>query len=103
MDTVPRDRADYRETKLEVRREPFFAELITALPQIVENVFPVQKDEMRQHEAIVKRSAPMHQLLLVWSAPEQRDECTHNQLLREAHLRMRRHLESAHFNETEPG
>ena len=57
---------------------------------------------MRQHEPVVQRRAPAHQLLPVRLLPEHGDQRAHQQLLRQAHARMRRHLERAELDEAKP-
>ena len=58
--------------------------------------------EVREHEAIVERRVPAHQRLIVGAIPEAGDEPPQQQLLREAHLRMRGHLERAQLHEPLP-
>ncbi len=57
---------------------------------------------MRQHELVVQRRAPAHQRAVERLAPEPGDERAHQQLLREAHPGVRRHLEGAELDEAEP-
>ena len=57
---------------------------------------------MRQHPAVVNVRAPAHETVFVWLLPELRDEPAQQQMLREAHLRVRRHFKRAHLDETEP-
>src|SRR5262249_38852515 len=52
-------------------------------------------------ESIVQLRSPSHEFASVWRLPESRNERNQHQLLREAHLRMRWHLERAKFDETE--
>ena len=58
--------------------------------------------KMRQHEPVVQLRAPAHEIAVVRRSPEARDEREQEQLLREAHPRVRRHLERAELDETEP-
>jgi hypothetical protein len=57
---------------------------------------------MRQHEAVVQRGAPAHQRLLVGLGPEARHQRAQQQHLRQAHARVRRHLEGAELDQPEP-
>ena len=59
-------------------------------------------DEMRQHEAVVQRRAPAHQPALLRLAPEPGDQRAEQQLLGQAHARVRRHLEGAELDQAEP-
>ena len=56
----------------------------------------------RQHEPVVQLRSPAHEVALIGHAPEARDEREQQQLLREAHARVRRHLERAELDEAEP-
>ena len=56
---------------------------------------------MRQHEAIVQRRAPAHELALLRLAPELCDERADQQLLRQRHPRIGRHFERAEFDQPE--
>ena len=62
----------------------------------------VLRDEMRQHEAVVQLRAPADERLLVRRLPEPRDERAQQQLLRQAHARVRRHLERAQLHQPLP-
>ncbi len=57
---------------------------------------------MRQHEAIVQRRAPADEAAVERVLPEARDEGADQQLLREAHARIGRHLEAAELDQAEP-
>ena len=57
---------------------------------------------MRQHEAIVQLRAPADERLIVGRLPEPRDERAQQQLLRQAHARVRRHLERAQLHQPLP-
>ena len=57
---------------------------------------------MGQHEAVVQRRSPAHELLAIWLFPEHRDQRAQQQLLREAHARVRRHFERAELDQAEP-
>ena len=102
MDAALRDRTNGREAELEVGGKPVGLEVVPRLAQFHQHVFPVEPDEIRQHEPVVQRRSPAHQRMLARGAPELRDERTHHQLLRDAHARMRRHFERPHLNQTQP-
>ena len=70
--------------------------------QVGEHVVEVLLDEVRQHEAIVQLGAPADQRGLVRRLPEPGDQRAHEQLLREAHARVRRHLERAQLDQAQP-
>ncbi len=89
-------------SKLEVRREPFLLKCESRFAQIRDHIFPIELDEIRQHEAVVQRSSPPHEFAAVWSLPEMRDQRAHQQLLRQTHARVRRHLECPQFHQTQP-
>ena len=57
---------------------------------------------MLEHEAIVQRGAPAHRLAVERRAPERGDERAQEQLLRQAHARIGRHLERAEFDQAQP-
>src|ERR1700719_3140051 len=88
------DRADGGKTKFEMGREPLHFKAITGPFQISQDVLPIELYEMWQHETFMESGAPMDQLLCVRRSPEVRDQSTDDQLLRKAHSRMGRHLES---------
>jgi len=59
---------------------------------------------MGEHEAVMQLGAPAHQRSMVGLLPEARQQRAHQQLLRERHLRIRRHFEGAHLDDAEsPG
>src|SRR5271169_4400261 len=95
-------RTDHGKSKLEVRREPFLLKRVTGFAQVGHHVFPIQLNEVRQHEAVMQRSSPPHQFAAVWSLPEVCDQRADQELLGEAHPRMWRHLESPQFQKTQP-
>jgi hypothetical protein len=57
---------------------------------------------MRQHEAVVQIGAPAHRLALLRLAPEPGHQRPEQQLLGEAHARVRRHFERAELDESQP-
>src|SRR3954471_121290 len=82
-----------RKPELEVRSEPLRIKAEAAVFQFVEHVGEVLADEPGQHEPVVKRRAPSRQLRVVWLAPEAGNQRPQQELLRQAHARVRRHLE----------
>ncbi len=56
---------------------------------------------MRQHEAIVQRRAPADEAAIERRGPEACDEGADEELLREVHAGVGRHLEAAEFDEAE--
>ena len=56
---------------------------------------------MWQHEAVMQFGAPANQGRGVRLLPESRDQGPQEQLLRQRHLRMRRHFKPAEFDQTE--
>ena len=74
---------------------------IAGVAQFVEHVVEILRDEVRQHEAIVQRGAPADQRLRVGLLPEPGDQRPQQQLLRQAHPRVRRHLEAAELDQAQ--
>ena len=94
--------ADARETKFKMRREPLELERITGLAQIADDILEIRFAKMRQHPAVMNVRAPAHEAVCVRLLPEFRDEAAQQEMLREAHPRVRRHFERAHLDEAEP-
>ena len=90
-----------REAELALGLEPFGLEGVARPAQIAEHAQKVLPDEMRQHEFVMQGGAPAHQLALLGLAPEPGDERAQQQLLGEAHARVRRHLEGAEFEQAQ--
>ena len=85
-----------------MRREPAELERIAGIVELRDHVLEVLPDEVRQHEAVVQLGAPARQPRRpVRRGPEARDQRAHQQLLHQAHPRMRRHLEGAHLEQAE--
>ena len=84
-----------------MRPEPRRVERETVSPQIAQHVEEIGPDEVRQHETIVERRAPAHEARVIRFVPKARDQCADQQLLGEAHLGMRRHLERAEFHQAQ--
>ena len=102
LDRAEPDRAIERKTELEMRREPARVELVAGAVHVVDDVDEVVPDVKRQHELIVQLGTPAHEVFGVGLAPKTRDERQQQQLLHEAHARVRRHLEGAELDEAEP-
>ena len=90
---------DEREAELEVRREPRHVERVAELGELAEHVLEVHAHEGRQHEAVVQLGAPARERAAVGLLPKARDQGAQQQLLRNAHARVRRHLEGAQLQE----
>ena len=67
--------------------------------QVADDVFEIGLAKVRQHPAIVDVGAPPHEAVPVGLAPELANESAQEEVLREAHARVRRHFEGAHFDE----
>ena len=92
------------EAKLEVRREPVRLERKTSITQVMDDVLEIRLAEVRQHPAVVDVRAPAHEIVGVGMLPELGDQSAQQKMLRQAHARVRGHLESAHLNQAEtPG
>ena len=96
------DAADQREAKCALRLEPRGIEAQARALQIGKHAKEILPHEMLQHEAVVQRRAPAHAGALLRLAREPRDQRADEQLLRQRHARLRRHLEGAEFDEAEP-
>ena len=102
LDAAVGDRAVEREAEFALRVEPHRIERIAGVAQIAEHAEEILPDEMPEHEAVVQRGAPAHQRAMLRLAPEPGDQRAQQKLLRQAHARVRRHLERAEFDEAEP-
>ncbi len=75
-------------------------ERVAGAAQIVEHVLEVLRHEVRQREAIDEAGPPAHRLPPVRRAPEPGDHrAAQQELLGEAHARVRRHLEGAQLDQ----
>ena len=102
VDAAGREVAVFRKAKLEVRRKPRRLEPVAGLVQLRDHVIEVKPNKVRQEEAIVQFGAPARQpRRRIRRSPEARDESAQQQLLGEAHARVGRHLEGAHFEQPE--
>jgi len=92
------------EAELPLRLEPVGIEIITRGPQVGQDFKEIGPDEMGQHEAIVQRRAPAHQIALLRLPPEPRRQRPDQQLLRQAHPRFGRHFKTAKLQQPQsPG
>ena len=94
--------AEPGEAELEVRCEPVELKVVAGRAQIVEHIAQVLAQDRRQHEAVVQRRAPArqpggHQRI----TPESGNQRADQQLLQQAHLGVRRHLEAAHLEQAQ--
>src|SRR5262245_15827699 len=87
--------------KLALRLEPDRIEGVAGGSKVVEHVEKIPPDEMLEHEAVVQRRAPAYELAALRLAPEPGDQRAQQQLLRQTHARIRRHLERAKLDQTE--
>ena len=102
FDPVQHHLADPRKAELEMRSEPRFAHGQADLLQFPQDLAEVLEDKVRQHEAVVQRSAPADQRLAVGLVPEARDQRPHQQLLGQAHPGVRRHLKRPELDQAQP-
>ena len=97
--------ADEREAELEVRREPGGIEGKAGGAQLGDHVIEVLLHEGGQQKAVVQGRAPPGEPLAraaaVGLAPEARHQGAQQQLLRQAHARVRRHLEGAQLQQAQ--
>ena len=70
--------------------------------QVGDDVGQIGLDEGRQQEPVVQLRAPPHQRGPVRLAPEPGHQGPHEQDLHQRHLRVRRHLEAAQLEQSEP-
>src|SRR5262249_17931925 len=68
---------------------------IDGAAQTLQNVEKVLPNEVRQHESVVQGRTPTYRRAALWLAPEPGDQGAQEQLLRQAHARVRRHFERA--------
>ena len=89
--------------KFEVRREPLRFERIAGRSQLFDHVVEILPHEMRQHEPIVQRRVPIDQPLPCTAVFQKRaTQRPQQKLLRQAHPRVRRHLERAELDQAQP-
>ncbi|MNL17941.1 hypothetical protein D3C87_1390640 [compost metagenome] len=93
--------ADLGKTKLQMRRKPFGPYRITGSVEINDDVGKILFDKVRQQEPVVQLRAPARQFWRrVRLTPEPRDQRPQQQLLSQAHARMRRHFKGAQLKQT---
>ncbi|MNQ86597.1 hypothetical protein D3C85_1017960 [compost metagenome] len=81
-------------TELQMRGEPFSPHRITGGVEVDDDIGKILLDKVRQQEAIVQLRAPAREFWrCIGLAPEPRHQRPQQQLLRQAHAGMGRHLE----------
>ena len=101
LDAARLDLTDQRKAELEMRLKPGHVEGVTALFQLGQHVLKVHADKAGEQKAVMQLGPPARELAAVGLAPEAGDQRAQQQLLRNAHARMRRHLEGAQFKQTQ--
>ena len=84
-----------------MRRKPAGIKRIAGALHVGHHVVEVGLDVGRQHEAVVQLRAPARGGRGVGRAPETGHQRTHQQLLRDGHAGVRRHLEGAHLQQSQ--
>src|SRR5262249_53114171 len=82
--------------------KPLRIEVIAGAAKTFQNVEKVVPNEVRQHESVVQGRTPTYRRAALWLAPEPGDQRAQEQLLRQAHARVRRHFERAELYEAQP-
>ncbi len=91
-----------REAELEVRGEPLVLERVARSVLFGDDVGEILLHEVRQHETVVQLRSPAREAFGdIRCSPEARDERPKQELLREAHVGVRRHFERAQLEKTE--
>ena len=85
-----------------MRGEPLLLKRIASFAQVCHHIFPVELNEVGQHEPVVQNRAPPYELSPVRRTPEVRDQRPDQQLLRQTHARMWRHFKRAQLYQAEP-
>ncbi len=98
-DTVVVDLTDPREAELEVRHKPSVVERKAVSLTVGDHILKVLPDEVGQHEPVVECGPPVDQRRLVRCLPEPHHERAQQELLRQAHARVGRHLEAAELHQ----
>ena len=101
-DAAMGDGAIKRKTKLALRVKPLRIERIACAAEIVQDTEKVLPDDVCQHEPVVQGGAPPHQRATLRLAPEPGDQGAQEQLLRQTHACVRRHLERAELDQAQP-
>ena len=87
-----------------MRRKPRRVELVPPVlghREIFENIVEVHLDKGRQHEAIMQRCAPAREFVMLRLLPEACDQRAQQELLHDAHARMRWHFKRAQLKQSE--
>ena len=85
-----------------MRRKPAGVKVKACIAQLGQHVIKVLVDPVRQHEPVVQLGAPAGHGRGVRCFPKSGDQRSQQQLLHDAHAGMRRHLESAQLQQTQP-
>src|SRR5437867_3418579 len=102
LDVAAADGTVARKTEVVLCGEPVDAEREPGALEVRDHLDEVRPDEVRQEEAVVEQRAPADERASVRLLPEPGDEGSHEELLHEAHARVRWHLEAAELDEAEP-
>src|SRR5262245_5140010 len=102
LDAAVGDGAIEGKTKLALGMKPLRVEVIAGAAKTFQNVEKVLPNEVLQHESVVQGRTPTYRRAALWLAPEPGDQGAQEQLLRQAHARMRRHFERAKLQEAQP-
>src|ERR1700757_4110373 len=101
-DAAVGDWAIERKTKPTLGMKPLRVEVIAGAEEIFQNVEKVPPNEVFQHELVVQGRTPTYRRTALRLAPETGHQRTQEQLLRQAHARVRRHFERAELHQTQP-
>src|SRR5262249_1327190 len=101
-DAAVGDCAIERKTKLALGMKPLRIEVIAGAVEIFQNIEKVLPNEVFQHESVVQGCTPTYRRAALWLAPEPGDQGAQEQLLRQAHARVRRHFERAELHQAQP-
>ena len=96
------DRPAERKAELALRFEPGRIERVAGAGEVIQDLEEIAPDEVLEHKTIVQGRAPAHWLAVERRAPKGGDERAEQQLLRQAHARVQRHLEGAEFHKAKP-
>ena len=92
-DAAMGDGAIERKPKFALCVKPLRIEIISDGAQVLQHAEKVLPNEVPEHESVVQGSAPTHRRAALRLAPERGDQRAQEQLLRQAHTRVRRHFE----------
>ena len=85
--------------KFQVRGEPGGIKAESKPSQILEDVVEVLGDEVREHEPVMKLRSPADQRAAIGRFPEPCHQRPEQEMLRQAHASVRRHLERPQFQQ----